>query len=304
MGSLPVRFGLSLYFLAFTDEAPPEPLDSPANRAWLWTCEFTQLELQHWHGFEPAEELLLPPAGAALGFAGYDVLCTDVAATADRLCGAHGGRLAAPAGACLPDAPGPAWASSATVLDPDGRPVRLVARLSTAGAQAQIDTCRHAAAVVAAEAGCPSEPAPPGRSPSGAPLSLPPGPTSPCGPPPGPPPDSAVAFKAAQAEGVSDSASENTATPLRGELARHLAACTQQSAWAAANADWLRNVVFAVHAQRIGGDEQQAEQAQQAHQPSIPALALPAALLSRATLESEPVPEPALEPAPEPRYGK
>ena len=52
------RFKITLYFLAFTDEDPPTPLDSEANRAWLWSREFTQLELQHWHAFEPSVDTL------------------------------------------------------------------------------------------------------------------------------------------------------------------------------------------------------------------------------------------------------
>ena len=48
------RFGLTLYFLAFTDEDIPTPLDSETNRKWLWTRQYTQIELQYWHDFEPS----------------------------------------------------------------------------------------------------------------------------------------------------------------------------------------------------------------------------------------------------------
>lgn len=49
----PHRF--TLYFLAFTDEQPPDPnLDAVPNRPWLWRRPYTTLELQHrWEGPAP-----------------------------------------------------------------------------------------------------------------------------------------------------------------------------------------------------------------------------------------------------------
>ena len=52
----PYRF--TLYFLAETDEAPPNPnLESVENREWLWQRPYTTLELQHvWDGgIQPAD---------------------------------------------------------------------------------------------------------------------------------------------------------------------------------------------------------------------------------------------------------
>ena len=50
----PFRF--TLYFLAFTSEAPPEmDVDAIANREWLWQRPYTVLELQHIWGTEQAD---------------------------------------------------------------------------------------------------------------------------------------------------------------------------------------------------------------------------------------------------------
>ena len=64
--------GFTLYFLAFTDEQPPDPeLTAVANRPWLWRRSYTCLELQHWYR-ERRPVLRLPAAGAA-GFARLEV---------------------------------------------------------------------------------------------------------------------------------------------------------------------------------------------------------------------------------------
>ncbi len=42
------EFGFDLYFLAYTEETPPDPdLQSVANREWLWRRPYTTLEFQH-----------------------------------------------------------------------------------------------------------------------------------------------------------------------------------------------------------------------------------------------------------------
>ncbi|WP_424977280.1 VOC family protein [Leisingera sp. S232] len=42
------EFGFDLYFLAYTDETPPEAdLKAVANREWLWRRPYTTLEFQH-----------------------------------------------------------------------------------------------------------------------------------------------------------------------------------------------------------------------------------------------------------------
>jgi catechol 2,3-dioxygenase-like lactoylglutathione lyase family enzyme len=69
----PVRdFGFTLYFLAFTDERPPDDdLEAVGNREWLWKRPYTTLELQHVVS-DGLADFSLPPAGAA-GFAGIVV---------------------------------------------------------------------------------------------------------------------------------------------------------------------------------------------------------------------------------------
>merc|ERR1711936_391310 len=48
------KYGFTLYFLAFTDEVPPESenLHSEQIREWLWQRPYTTLELQHKPGSE------------------------------------------------------------------------------------------------------------------------------------------------------------------------------------------------------------------------------------------------------------
>ena len=41
-------YGFTLYFLAFTQEVPPDPdLQAVSNRPWLWQRPYTTLEIQH-----------------------------------------------------------------------------------------------------------------------------------------------------------------------------------------------------------------------------------------------------------------
>jgi catechol 2,3-dioxygenase-like lactoylglutathione lyase family enzyme len=48
------QYGFTLYFLAYTDESPPNPDDLNAvdNREWLWQRPYTTLEIQYKPGFE------------------------------------------------------------------------------------------------------------------------------------------------------------------------------------------------------------------------------------------------------------
>ena len=58
----------TLYFLAFTDEAPPEEdLEAVQNRPWLWQRKYTTLELQHLTG---SARRIIPSSGERTGFAG------------------------------------------------------------------------------------------------------------------------------------------------------------------------------------------------------------------------------------------
>merc|ERR1711903_122040 len=60
-----VRFGFTLFFLAFTQEDPPnEDPTAVENREWLYQRKFSQIELQHFDG-DPDIWL---PSDAAAGF--------------------------------------------------------------------------------------------------------------------------------------------------------------------------------------------------------------------------------------------
>ncbi|KAK3256899.1 hypothetical protein CYMTET_33992 [Cymbomonas tetramitiformis] len=129
------RFGLTLYFLAFTEERPPDfetAIDSPSNRAWLWQAEFTQLELQYWHDFEGNAALKLPPSEARVGFAGFTIMCSDPSRVAERLI-SSGAPVVSPYGV-LQGTPLCRAVDAVTVLDPDGRPVRLAHNTSRSNA--------------------------------------------------------------------------------------------------------------------------------------------------------------------------
>ena len=49
------EYGFCLYFLGFTTDTPPEPVDlhSVANREWLWQRPYTTLEVQYKPGARP-----------------------------------------------------------------------------------------------------------------------------------------------------------------------------------------------------------------------------------------------------------
>jgi len=58
----------TLYFLAFTDETPPDDdLEAVHNRPWLWQRKYTTLELQHLTG---PPQRIKPSPGDRAGFAG------------------------------------------------------------------------------------------------------------------------------------------------------------------------------------------------------------------------------------------
>jgi len=50
------QYGFTLYFLAYTDETPPNAgnLEAVENREWLWQRPYTTLEIQYKNGFELA----------------------------------------------------------------------------------------------------------------------------------------------------------------------------------------------------------------------------------------------------------
>lgn len=61
--------GFTLYFLAFTDEEPPNPdIDAVSNREWLWQRSYTTLELQHRHDDS------VPLDSTEAGFRGIEIV--------------------------------------------------------------------------------------------------------------------------------------------------------------------------------------------------------------------------------------
>ncbi len=82
-------FGFTLYFMAFTDEAPPvDDLEAIGNREWLWRRPYTTIELQDFGG--ASTDFVLPDAGAA-GFAG--LVINGAGSHADMLVDDGGGAV-------------------------------------------------------------------------------------------------------------------------------------------------------------------------------------------------------------------
>jgi catechol 2,3-dioxygenase-like lactoylglutathione lyase family enzyme len=76
--------GFTLYFLAFTNEQPPNSdLEAVANRPWLWRRPYTQLEIQHLHN--PSTRGLAIPNAGEIGFAGLTFSGEESPAVVERL---------------------------------------------------------------------------------------------------------------------------------------------------------------------------------------------------------------------------
>ena len=87
--------GFSLYFLAFTEEQPPQPaLQSVANREWLWQRPYTTLEIQHLWGQSAPAKLILPDPGEP-GPLGLTMAVSDRTRVLERLNNLGFGRLEA-----------------------------------------------------------------------------------------------------------------------------------------------------------------------------------------------------------------
>jgi catechol 2,3-dioxygenase-like lactoylglutathione lyase family enzyme len=58
------RYGFELYFLAFTDEDPPnvENLQAVENREWCWQRPYTTLEIQHYPNQDKSFQMASPEA--------------------------------------------------------------------------------------------------------------------------------------------------------------------------------------------------------------------------------------------------
>ena len=80
-------YGFTLYFLAFTEECPPNPdLEAVENREWLWQRPYTTHEFQHVSGAAGAFTL---PGHGEPGFAG--LVITGAGDKAERLVDEAGG---------------------------------------------------------------------------------------------------------------------------------------------------------------------------------------------------------------------
>ena len=67
--------GLTLYFLAFTEDQPPNPsIDAVENREWLWQRPYTTLELRATASNTPR---LPHPPESQLGFRGISIVGAD-----------------------------------------------------------------------------------------------------------------------------------------------------------------------------------------------------------------------------------
>ena len=74
-------YGFTLYFLAFTEERPPDAgLEAVSNREWLWQRPYTTLELQHFGEAAGAHGAFALPAEDEPGFAGLAIKDADAAA--------------------------------------------------------------------------------------------------------------------------------------------------------------------------------------------------------------------------------
>ena len=70
--------GFTLYFLAFTDDIPPDlNLTAVANREWLWKRPYTTLEIQH----VPEVEITVNDMWQGVEVTGLETFVTDDAAT-------------------------------------------------------------------------------------------------------------------------------------------------------------------------------------------------------------------------------
>ena len=108
----------TLFFLACTDETPPEPdLASVNNREWLWQRPYTCLELQHFHGSDDGTDSYRMYHDADHGFRalGFEVpdLRAAIAVDAEQTSIAHDSTLGV---------------DTALISDPDGYRIRLEQR--------------------------------------------------------------------------------------------------------------------------------------------------------------------------------
>jgi catechol 2,3-dioxygenase-like lactoylglutathione lyase family enzyme len=70
--------GFTLYFLAFTEEAPPGgDVDSVPDREWLWQRPYTTIELQHIWGTEHEDIAYRTDEDGPLGFRGITIAADD-----------------------------------------------------------------------------------------------------------------------------------------------------------------------------------------------------------------------------------
>lgn len=110
----------TLYFLACTDDTPPNPdIDAVENREWLWQRPYTTLELLHvwrdnWQG-------LIRQTDADAGFRRISFATNELENLVGRMAGAEV-EIKQPVAL-----DGMLNTATATLLDPDGNAVRLIA---------------------------------------------------------------------------------------------------------------------------------------------------------------------------------
>ena len=111
--------GMTLYFLAYTDELPPhEDLEAVGNREWLWQRPYTQVELQHIWGTEQQADFHYR-VGDVSGFDGINLLQGGWEEQMARIAQAKQPSLQS-RHPLFPDT------KTITLKDPDGYSVRLI----------------------------------------------------------------------------------------------------------------------------------------------------------------------------------
>lgn len=111
----------TLYFLAYTDEAPPRTdLDAVENREWLWQRPYTTIELQHVWGRDRGDFSYRTEESSPLGFRGITI------AAEDRTDFRREARKAGVDIETVPRRTGPQGRPHLTMCDPDGTVIHIV----------------------------------------------------------------------------------------------------------------------------------------------------------------------------------
>jgi lactoylglutathione lyase len=113
--------GFTLYFLACTKEMPPSSdIESVDNREWLWKRPYPMVELQHIWGTEKTEEFSYRTSSES-GFEGISFGVLKLEETLRRISQESNADVTCSIDQVL-------QLKTATVLDPDGYPIRLIGK--------------------------------------------------------------------------------------------------------------------------------------------------------------------------------